>query len=93
MHADPLTEALVERTLLALASRRAPKSICPSEVARTLASDEIGWRALMPVVRAVAVRLAHGGHVSITRGGQALDPDAIDGGPIRIIECSPQAGD
>ncbi|SAK99278.1 hypothetical protein AWB77_05958 [Caballeronia fortuita] len=76
----------VERSMLTLLKRRAPESsICPSEVARDLASDESTWRALMPLVREVAARLARDGAVSITQGGVALNPDAIGRGPIRLI--------
>ncbi|WP_408155488.1 DUF3253 domain-containing protein [Paraburkholderia strydomiana] len=40
----------------ALPGRRAPPaSICPSDVARRLAADESGWRALMSVVRPVTL--------------------------------------
>ncbi|MEL6585549.1 MAG: DUF3253 domain-containing protein [Pseudomonadota bacterium] len=47
---------------------RAPKTICPSEVARALAVD---WRPLMPRVRAVAARLPE---VEATQKGQVVDP-------------------
>jgi hypothetical protein len=75
----------IERCLLALlASRAADKSICPSEVARALASDEAQWRAAMPSVRDVAAKLARRGIVLITQGGETLHPDRISHGPIRL---------
>ena len=43
-------ETLRQAILSAVKTRGAGKTICPSEVARTLAHD---WRALMPDVRRV----------------------------------------
>jgi uncharacterized protein DUF3253 len=60
-------------------------SICPSDVARSLAdssSDE--WRQLMPQVRRVASELAAKGQIRITRGAQELDPGDLTGGPLRL---------
>jgi hypothetical protein len=75
----------IERCILALLERRAAeKSICPSDVARALASDEAQWRAAMPAVRDVAAMLARRGVVSITQGGETLHPDRISHGPIRL---------
>ena len=83
------THADIEQKLLALLAARAPASLCPSDVARAFVEHEAGWRALMPAVREVAVRLAHHGAVSITRSGRTLAPDSIEGGPIRIIPRGP----
>jgi hypothetical protein len=64
-------------------SHRTPgASICPSEIARLLAPQ--AWRALMPVVRAVAARMAQDGEVRITQGDRELDPHRLPGGPIRL---------
>jgi hypothetical protein len=75
----------IEHCVLVLLGRRATSaSICPSDVARTLATDEDGWRALMPLVRQVAARLAHEGRVLITQGGVTLNADLVSHGPIRL---------
>ena len=53
-----IDDTTIERCMMKLlAERSAESSICPSDVARTLVSDETAWRALMPVVRQVAARL------------------------------------
>ena len=67
----------IAATLRALTADRAPKSICPSEVARALAGD---WRPLMPRVRAVAAGLPE---ILATQGGRAVDPVAACG-PVRL---------
>jgi hypothetical protein len=75
----------IEQCLLDLLRRRAEtSSICPSEVARTLAGDEGAWRALMPAVRQVAARLARAGTLVITQGEATVPPAQIDHGPIRL---------
>ncbi|WP_345815597.1 DUF3253 domain-containing protein [Paraburkholderia sp. PREW-6R] len=75
----------IEQKLLALLSaRRAQASICPSDVARALSSDEACWRALMPAVRTVAARLARAHVIRITQGDAAVPPAQIDHGPIRL---------
>jgi len=80
-----IDDTTIERCMMKLLSeRREESSICPSDVARALASDETVWRALMPAVRKVAARLAEAGVVRITRGETTLSPDEIDHGPIRL---------
>lgn len=79
MSADPET-SIVHRAILGLAERRAPKSFCPSEVARALADD---WRPLMVVVRQAAADLVTQGLIVCTRGGEPCDPLGT-GGPIRL---------
>ncbi len=67
----------VEAQILALTSARGSgKSICPSEVARSLADE---WRPLMSVVRAEAARLAREGRIDILRKGKRVEPDAMHG--------------
>lgn len=71
--------------IVALLRRRAPESsICPSDVARTLADDEPTWRALMQPVRDEAAALARTGMVVITQGDRTLDPEDIDRGAVRL---------
>lgn len=57
-------------------ARGSEKSICPSEVARSLAEE---WRPLMGVVRQAAVRLAQAGQIEILRKGKPIDPAATHG--------------
>lgn len=57
-------------------ARGADKSICPSEVARSLAAE---WRPLMDVVRQAAMRLAQAGQIDILRKGKRIDPAATHG--------------
>jgi hypothetical protein len=70
--------------LTLLAKRSQATSICPSEVARLIASRKQDWRSLMPVVRAVAVQLAKQDVLRITRGSMSIDPEELGAGPIRI---------
>lgn len=76
-------ESVIAREILSLLKKRGDgKSICPSEVARTLAGES-DWRSLMEPVRAVARRLARQGAVVITQRGEPVDPDEFKG-PIRL---------
>lgn len=75
--------AIADEILALLASRAPTASICPSDVARALSSDERIWRAQMPAIRRVAAQLAADGRLKVTRG--ALEVDALaKGGPVRI---------
>lgn len=74
----------VSQTILALTQARYPGSICPSEVARQLASADDQWRALMPIVRDCARALALAGRLLVTQRGQILDPQALYRGAIRL---------
>ncbi|MEF2976686.1 DUF3253 domain-containing protein [Subtercola sp. YIM 133946] len=66
-----------------LASRESTASICPSDVARAVTSNEAEWRALMEPVRQAARRMMAAGEVEITQGGRVVDPTSLKG-PIRI---------
>jgi hypothetical protein len=77
----PADEAIAA-AMLRLASKRAPRTVCPSEVARALAADS-RWRALMPRVRATAGRLVAEGRIVATQRGAVVDPVAARG-PIRL---------
>jgi hypothetical protein len=80
-----ISNLAIEHCVLDLLGGRAiTASICPSDVARAVVRDGDEWRALMPVVRQVAARLANEGIVLITQRGTALDPDMISHGPIRL---------
>jgi hypothetical protein len=69
----------IERTILALLEQRdAGKTICPSEAARALASDD--FRPLMDDVRRVADGMER---VEITQGGRVVALGDVRG-PIRL---------
>ena len=74
---------LEERIRSLLAQRAAASTICPSDVARSITSDETEWRALMEPVRRAARRMVANGEVEITQGGSVIDPSTAKG-PIRI---------
>ena len=60
-----------------LAEARGPNgSICPSDVARALASE---WRPLLPAVRRTAFRLAAAGRIDILRKGKPVQVEAARG--------------
>lgn len=70
--------------ILRLCARRGPgKTLCPSEVARSLEPRAADWRALMSDVRAVAQGLARDGRIAIYRKG-AVVSDHDTGGAIRL---------
>ena len=64
----------------AVMERGAGKTVCPSEIARTLAgSDEKVWRLMMAPIRLEAVSMAKAGEVRILRKGRPVDPDDFKG--------------
>ena len=67
------------RELLARASAGA--TVCPSQAARAVSTDE--WRPLMPGARSAARRLVAAGEAEITQGGHVVDPSTARG-PIRV---------
>jgi hypothetical protein len=71
-----------------LATDRAPKTICPSEVARAI--DLNDWRPHMPAVREAAQRLADAGRIICTQRSQPANP-AITRGPIRLALAADRA--
>jgi Protein of unknown function (DUF3253) len=71
--------AAVVRTLLR--HRYADKSICPSDVARTVGGN--GWRRLMPAVREVAADLADEGVIEVRQRGEVVDITTAKG-PVRL---------
>ena len=79
----PGDERIVARIFELLDARAAGATICPSDAARALASDESAWRALMPEVRRVAAALAAAGSLRVTAHGENVD--ALQArGPIRL---------
>lgn len=64
----------LERQILSLLRARAPgKTICPSDVARSLEAEEAAWRALMEPVREAGRRLAAQGALVVTQRGRVVD--------------------
>ncbi|MGJ7543675.1 DUF3253 domain-containing protein [Variovorax sp. LT1R16] len=76
-------QKIIDAIWTLLDARPASASICPSDVARMLTSDEVAWRALMPEVRRVAAALAADGLLRATRGASTVDAQSA-GGPIRL---------
>lgn len=75
---------LEARVLALLEQRAGGATICPSDVARSVApDDEDAWRGLMEPVRRAARRLVAAGEVEITQRGSVVDPSTAKG-PIRI---------
>jgi hypothetical protein len=73
----------LERTILSLLDQRAPTStICPSDAARAVGTED-GWRQLMDPARDAAQRLVDAGDVEITQGGRVVELSRATG-PIRI---------
>lgn len=77
---------VIAAAILEMAAARGPdKSICPSEVARAVATggSEAAWRAIMPAVRGVAAALADEGRIVVTQRGVVVDARSAVG-PIRL---------
>jgi hypothetical protein len=72
----------LERAILDLLDERAPGTICPSDVARRVGTQD-GWRDLMDPVRAAAQNLVEQDEVEITQRGEVVDLTTVRG-PIRI---------
>ena len=76
-------------TIRALLRHRSGKTICPSDVARTLGGDD--WRDLMPQIRDVAGDMAGVGEITVTQKGETVDPCTARG-PIRLAPGPDLAG-
>ncbi|QWC56316.1 DUF3253 domain-containing protein [Erythrobacter sp. 3-20A1M] len=75
-----------DAVLALLAERGAGKTVCPSEVARRIASDgEADWRMAMPLVHTAVDRLIERGAIELTWKGRALPARS---GPYRIGHAS-----
>ena len=82
---EPATEAALRAraasaTRALLRHRPDGATICPSEVARVVASP--AWRGAMDLVRTVAAELAADGQVVVRQRGRVVDP-ATARGPVR----------
>lgn len=77
---DTSQQTLASVITAMLAERGIGKTLCPSEVARAIAGpDENEWRKLMKPIRAVAVRMAREGILTIRRKGRIVDPGDFKG--------------
>ncbi|WP_421792208.1 DUF3253 domain-containing protein [Hyphobacterium sp.] len=73
-----MNDESVDNAILKLVEARgAGKSICPSEAAREL--DTENWRSRLGLVRRRAVDLALAGRVAILRKGKPVDPERFKG--------------
>ena len=103
MAASPLSEQgrqdmLNKRLHLLLSSRQFPKTICPSEVARSFSKTELNslaiqeWRQLMDPIRHLVWQLRDQGDIQILQHGDPLEPNVglqDVRGPIRIRYSPP----
>lgn len=79
-----------------LSQRAHPKTLCPSEIARSLSASELQqlgvqeWRDLMPQLRSMAFEARDRGEIEILQRGEVVDESrGINdvSGPIRIRRC------
>jgi hypothetical protein len=78
-----------EVTLALLDARAAAASVCPSEVARALASTTGEWRDAMPEVHAAVDQMAAEGLVRLSWKGRTMPSRA---GPYRISRTADAPG-
>ena len=81
-----MTHDLEAAIVRLLDQRAAGATICPSEVARDVGSED-GWRDLMEPVRDATGRLVARGEVEVTQGGEVVAL-ATARGPIRLRRTS-----
>ena len=82
-HGVSAEDEALERTILELlGQRKGGATICPSDAARLVGTEDT-WRELMEPARRAARRLVAAGTVEITQKGQVVDPSTAKG-PIRI---------
>ncbi|KIW11508.1 hypothetical protein PV08_10809 [Exophiala spinifera] len=76
-----------------VARREHPKTLCPSEIARSLSRADLArlgvseWRDLMPRLREMAFEARDKGEIQVLQKGEVVPPDlGMDKvkGPIRI---------
>ena len=70
-------EAITDAMLRIAAERGPEKSLCPTDVARAVSSEN--WRPLLGAVRKVAADLARQGKIEILRKGTPINPDDMRG--------------
>lgn len=80
-------QIISDRLMVLLDSRGEQKTLCPSEVVRSIDTDlPDGWRAEMPTVRAIAFGMARAGKLSVLQKGEIRDVTKLEElkGPIRL---------
>jgi hypothetical protein len=70
-------EAITDAMLRIAAERGPEKSLCPTDVARAVSTEN--WRPLLGAVRKVAADLARQGKIEILRKGKPINPDEMRG--------------
>ena len=70
-------EAITDAMLRIAAERGPEKSLCPTDVARAVSTEN--WRPLLGAVRKVAADLARQGKIEILRKGKPINPDDMRG--------------
>lgn len=69
---------IIQASIIELTTARGPdKSICPSEVARSLEPGR--WQSLMTPVRQAAIALQKAGRIDILRKGRPVPPEEVRG--------------
>jgi hypothetical protein len=81
MMPPPTDDEIAQAIEALLHDRAAGSSICPSDAARRLRTDE--WRPLMAAVRRVAATLARAGRLRIAQGVREVAPLKITRLPLR----------
>jgi len=79
----PLGALGSKATIRTLLRHRTGKTICPSDVARTIGGSE--WRSLLPLVREVAGTMVTGHQLRITQKGVDVPDPADLRGPVRFV--------
>ena len=76
-------DAIAERILSLVKQRGPTKTLCTSEVARSLSTTD--WRPLMPEIRRIAQQLSQQQLLKILQRGQPISlPVTLVRGPIRL---------
>ena len=84
MNPENVARLIKEEIVRQLSKRAVTSSVCPSEIARALQTDETAWRALMPLVRETAAALRDKGQLRITRRGVDVPAANLHIGAIRL---------
>lgn len=82
---------IAEEILALVEKRGALKSICPSDVARSIFSDD-DWQDEMDSVRAVAQDLSDRGLIKVTQRGKVVKNVLEARGPIRLQQVKQTVG-
>ena len=76
-----------QTVILELIAQRGPgKSICPTEAAQAI--DTENWRSRLRDIRTAAIHLANAGEAAILRKGKPVDPNDFKG--VYRISLPPQ---